>query len=407
MVPDDSVQNSCSELAVVIPAYLEGDINFCLDSLFVNQGFAFQAIIIVVLNHSADAPEETKKFHRSQAEALKEQYTRLSPVIQFHVIEAEWPAKMAGVGMARKIGLDYASALFHEKNYPQGILVCLDADTVVPVNYLSILHTAFRKHKLNAATIYFEHQLDTANQAAIVDYELHLRLYINGQRLAGYPLAFQTVGSAMACTAEAYNKQGGMVKKKAGEDFYFMQKLMPLGCLADLVDTKVMPSSRESDRVPFGTGRAVKQHKRLGIQLTYHPESYLYFQDLVSFLDNLALGPDNFNAFNGLSPHIRDFLEQIDFIKTVTSIYQQASSREALRKRLYNWFNPFMVMKYFHHMRSEGFSDRPIQEVLHTLMHLHGLDFCQDRFECLTVLRLQDRARPRYLTPGYRLITLV
>lgn len=407
MVSYESALAPFPELAVIVPAYCEADINFCLDSLFANQGFAFQVIVIVVINHSIDAPEETKIFHRGQAKALKEKYTDLSSAIHFQVIEAELPTKIAGVGMARKIGLDYAAARFHQINHPHGILVSLDADTVVCFNYLSTLYTTFRKHKLNAASIYFEHRQDSANLSAISDYELHLRLYINGQRIAGYPLAFQSVGSAMAFTAEAYTKQGGMVKNKAGEDFYFMQKLMPLGCLADLVETTVMPSSRESDRVPFGTGRAVKQYQQLGIQLTYHPESYLYFQDMVSFLENMALEPQKINAFEGLHHHLRDFLDQIDFLKTVSSISKQASSSEALRKRIYNWFNPFMVMKYFHFMRGQGFPDRAIQEVLNTLMNIHGLEICQDRADCLAVLRLKDRTRPQYLTPSCRLIPLV
>ena len=62
-------------------------------------------------------------------------------------------------------------------------------------------------------------------QRAIDRYELFLRHYVLGLKLAGSPYAFHTVGSAMACTADAYVRRGGMNTRAAGEDFYFLQHL--------------------------------------------------------------------------------------------------------------------------------------------------------------------------------------
>jgi len=42
-----------------------------------------------------------------------------------------------------------------------------------------------------------------------------------------------------------------MNRKQAGEDFYFIQKLMPLGGYFALNSTAIYPSPRESSRVPF------------------------------------------------------------------------------------------------------------------------------------------------------------
>ncbi len=90
-------------------------------------------------------------------------------------------------------------------------------------------------------------------------YELHLRYYIQGLRYSGFPYAFHTVGSAIAVKAFQYVKAGGMNRRQAGEDFYFVQKLVPLGGYFALNSTTVYPSPRESFRVPFGTGAAISR----------------------------------------------------------------------------------------------------------------------------------------------------
>ncbi|MEZ4848575.1 MAG: hypothetical protein R3B93_08135 [Bacteroidia bacterium] len=74
-----------------------------------------------------------------------------------------------------------------------------------------------------------------------------------------YLHAFHCVGSSMAVRSIAYQKRGGMNRRKAGEDFYFLQKFIAEGTLAELSTTKVIPSPRASEKVPFGTGRAIKK----------------------------------------------------------------------------------------------------------------------------------------------------
>ena len=78
----------------------------------------------------------------------------------------------------------------------------------------------------------------------IAAYELHLRYYTHGLRFSNLPYSFQTVGSAMAVRCSAYQKQGGMNKRKAGEDFYFIQKIIALGGYSELNSTTVFPVSK-------------------------------------------------------------------------------------------------------------------------------------------------------------------
>jgi hypothetical protein len=44
-----------------------------------------------------------------------------------------------------------------------------------------------------------------------------------------FSYAYHTVGSAMAVKAYQYVKVGGMNRRQAGEDFYFIQKLVHSG----------------------------------------------------------------------------------------------------------------------------------------------------------------------------------
>jgi len=71
------------------------------------------------------------------------------------------------------------------------------------------------------------------------------------------PYAFTAFGSAIACRIKDYNAIGGFDGQTAGEDFYFLQKMVKYGNLKLYTDTHVYPSSRISERVLYGTGTAI------------------------------------------------------------------------------------------------------------------------------------------------------
>jgi len=83
-----------------------------------------------------------------------------------------------------------------------------------------------------------------------------------------------------------------MNKRQAGEDFYFLQKIIPLGHFTDLTETKVIPSSRPSDRVPFGTGKAVRDFLRDRQSWTYPLQSFLDLKQLFEQLPELFRAKD-------------------------------------------------------------------------------------------------------------------
>ena len=80
-------------------------------------------------------------------------------------------------------------------------------------------------------SIAYAHRLEEADMTvqareAIMKYELYLRYYRLALEYTGHPHAYHCIGSAFAVRTLDYVAQGGMNKRQAGEDFYFLQKLI-------------------------------------------------------------------------------------------------------------------------------------------------------------------------------------
>ena len=175
-----------------------------------------------------------------------------------------------------EIGMDLVLEHFDYNDSSKNILLCLDADCTVQNNYITEIHKCFKEEKCSAAYVQFEHTLtaDDENNLAIICYEIFLRYYVLGLEIAASPYAFHTIGSTMACDVESYVNVQGMNKKKAAEDFYFMEKLSKNVKIQKISNAKVYPSSRGSWRVPFGTGRSVTRYlsKQQNEYLLYSPK---------------------------------------------------------------------------------------------------------------------------------------
>ena len=266
--------------------------------------------------------------------------------------------------MARKIAMDEAYIRFEKANNPYGIISNLDADTIVDDNYLSELEKeALRRNKIKAYSIHFEHllheKLSKENKLAITSYELHLRYFINMQKMLNLPYAYQIMGSAMAVKAFAYAEAFGMNKRQAGEDFYFLQKFINTGYFSNINSTTVYPSARISQRVPFGTGRALYDILTLG----KIPETYNYnsFIALRTFTDNLEVFYDDYSkGIELLTNPILEYLESKNFEKIHFEIKKHTKDFQGYRKRLFRWFDAFLLMKYLHYVRDKYYPNIPI-----------------------------------------------
>ncbi|MDX1409325.1 MAG: glycosyltransferase family 2 protein, partial [Saprospiraceae bacterium] len=344
-------------MCIVIPVCDEPDLVHTLESLASCLRPTGLVEVLVVVNHGASAPDRIKASNRHLVAEVESRLKVLEHGrLTVHLIrQFDLPAKKAGVGLARKIGMDEAARRAWALGRSEIPVVCLDADCTVSANYLRELESFFHGHPaIEGCSIHFEHPLDGLDSwqcAAIVQYELHLRCMIGWQRWAAFPFAFQTVGSSMAVRAQAYVEVGGMNTRKAGEDFYFLHKVIERGKFADCTGCTVYPAARVSDRVPFGTGRTILQ-AREGRQIcTHHPDLY---RALRMFFERLELlwRPDSFHQVeDGLPEILTAYLEDLDWKSRVEQIRAHTSSRSAFVKRCFRWFNAFRVMKFAHFAR--------------------------------------------------------
>ncbi|HMQ06543.1 MAG TPA: glycosyltransferase [Saprospiraceae bacterium] len=353
------------EMAVVIPACNEPDILKTLYSLKECLSPPCHVEVFVVINESEQAMDEVKiqndlTYHEC-SEWIK---TITSNFLSFHCIKVEnIQNKVAGVGFARKLGMDEAA-----RRLPgRGIIVSLDADSLVNENYLTSLHRHFQINpQSNGCSIYFEHPLygtefEPDIYDKIIQYELHLRYFVDRQRWLSLPYAYQTVGSSMAVLRDAYINVGGMNKRKAGEDFYFLQKLIKQGRFTECNETTVIPSPRYSDRVPFGTGKAISAmiKENSNIYYTYHPSS---FEEIKRLLESIASGYES-ESFS-MDGAIIQFLDGVNFMEKIANFKCHSTGWLSFQKRYYQWFDSFLLMKLLHSLRDIQYPDIPVMEAV-------------------------------------------
>jgi hypothetical protein len=347
--------------AVVIPSLAESNCLFAtLDSLAQNPpDLLSRFLVLVVVNHRVDAVPEDKTDNYRTMRSLAAGAASFAPLRLAWVDAAsagkELPAKGGGVGLSRKIGFDLAlPRLSYEQGDP--LLIALDADTIVRPDYLPALVSHFRTTEAGGAVIPFRHREDgmLRQRHAIRRYELFLRSYVLGLSLAGSPYAFHSVGSAMACSAGAYVRAGGMNSRVAGEDFYFLQQLYRTSAIAQVRGTVVYPSARVSHRVPFGTGRSVARllAEEEGAVLFYQPECFHVLGKWLSHIGGNIddKGEDLLAGTEAISPHLREYLEGIRFAEVWGKLCRTSREHKRRLSAFHDWFDGLKTMKLIHHL---------------------------------------------------------
>lgn len=329
-------------LPTVINSFLKSDPPF--DESF---GFLF------VVNHPDDAPLKRKEESVRTVEYLKQVCTEKSiPVALIDRFSEgyEVPSKFAGAGFPRKVGLDSALHLFDPTNYQKSLLVCLDADCEVAPSYFSTLKKLARRG-CKAAVLEYEHRNDhPGNLGAISEYETWLRSYTRGLKIAGSPYAYHFIGSTMLCNVETYVKAGGMNTKRAAEDFYFLESLAKVAGIETITEKLVFPSNRRSDRVIFGTGKAVNTRLDSGKIIKPYPD--LIFYRLKKFLD---LYHNDFPSVEELILAVREadeevfnFLESYKFSSAMNGIYKSSRSSKQIARQKDVWFDALKTLRFVH-----------------------------------------------------------
>ena len=122
----------------MIPCFCEPDILLTLESLNQCELPVQKVEVIVLINQSEVASEEIKAYNlRTRIEVEKWITNHINENLTFYVLgPIELQKKWAGVGLARKSGMDEALSRFNVLQKPKGVIVPLDADTLVAKNYL-------------------------------------------------------------------------------------------------------------------------------------------------------------------------------------------------------------------------------------------------------------------------------
>ena len=384
-------------IIMAIPCYNEPDILKTLQS-FLNcrKPHCFVEIIVAV-NYSEAATQTDKEFNAKTYNELcmfaKTNSTEECKILPIYA--PNLPAKQAGVGYARKIAMDEATHRFAQIDNPNGIIAACDSDSVVENNYLQELEAFYLEHPTcTAANIYFEHPLDgdlpSAQYEAIAQYELHLRYYVEQLKRIGFPFAYHTVGSSFSLRAKTYCRQGGMNKRQAGEDFYFLQKLFQTELIGEINTTTIIPSSRISNRVPFGTGFAMG--KLMGMKtplyLTYSNESFDVLKEFFSHIPQIRTD-DLKTIYASLHTSLQEFLPYNDFEKKVFEIRKNTAIEAQFQKRFFNWFNGFQVFKFLNFCHTNAFQKLPVTVVATELIHATA----KNTFEVLKLYRTRQKKK--------------
>jgi hypothetical protein len=371
-------------IIVVVPAFDEPGINRLLDSLVLCDEPKCKVEVIIVVNAPAEASKECLDNNKLTALNIesweKENRNCFFRLFSFTPIST---VRGWGVGLARKTGMDEAVRRFNRINNPEGIILNLDADCVVGKNYfVSVYNDLLLRKEMAACSIYFEHpvagdEFPEAIYKSITLYELHLRYYFQGLAFSGFPYVFHTVGSALAVKAQHYVKAGGMNRRQAGEDFYFIQKLVPAGGYFSLNSTTVYPSPRVSLRVPFGTGASISKltNGSCSTLLTYNIMAFKELRIFFSTLEDYyyCSYKELKEYYNLLPEGLRLFSDEKEWIKKIEEIRSNTSGLSSFKKRFFGWFNMFRIVKYLNYVHQEYFEKTAVEISASELLDTIGI----------------------------------
>lgn len=367
-------------LIVTIPCYNESGLLDTLNSLRQCELPPQKSVeVIVLINNAVDAELAIQQQNELTFQTAQDwSHENSTSNLRFHILyHKDLARKNAGVGLARKIAMDEAVRRFDAIEHPTGIIACLDADSLVEKTYFQAICDFFHHHpSCPTANIYYEHPLEGVEYEkriyqAILDYELHLRYYVHALREARLQNATQTVGSAMAVRAVDYAKQGGMNRRKAGEDFYFLHKFTAHKHFGSITKTTVFPSPRISNRVPFGTGKAVNTILEGHPLTTYHPNTFDDLKIMLSDVEQLYTLSE-INAWQkDLPKSVQYFLEQENFATKWKEFKANTSNTKTFQKRFFQWFDAFKAMKYVHFVRDRFYPNLPVEDAVNLWFTKH------------------------------------
>ncbi|WP_370979383.1 hypothetical protein [Agaribacterium sp. ZY112] len=337
-------------------------------------------LLILVLNEHQQSPRQFveqnqvfKKALLAQAQLIGcQEHVSLLSFQSLQILLIERCAERAlppkqGVGLARKIGADCATALIDQGSVLSPWIYSSDADAQLPDNYFSLTKNRTEQQSASAWTFNFKHiggEADVAKATRLYEYGLH-KWRIQLER-AGSLYAYHSLGSALAFNYQAYAQVRGFPKRSAAEDFYLLNKLAKLQGIAYAEDICINIEARLSERVPFGTGPAVAQiceQQRLGEAFTwYNPKIFIELKKVLS-LHN-ALFAEGINAIHTLEKSSQTALKEAGIESFLAQRSKQNDSPSSFARHFQHWFDAFQTLKFIRRLQTSTYPPTKVEAVL-------------------------------------------
>ncbi len=361
---------------ICIPAYNESS---SLTALIKSLSYQASLLVVVVINSPVSASPANKAQTKQTADSLKQQYK----------LQQEFPTSAAllnlnesgshlllieryalpddeGVGLARKIACDLACKLIDDNKISTAWIHNTDADVVLPKDYF--LTSSDLDKNMAAAIFPFQHLInsDPRIQEAMQLYEFSLDYYLAGLQWAGSSFAFQTIGSTLVLNYKHYALARGFPKRSAGEDFYLLNKLAKTGKIHSLNEPRIKLSSRNSSRVPFGTGPALTKISKLknpgNDYLYYHPECFSQLKVWLTAIPRLWKTKQLESIIGDES--LRESLYELGLEKALSHALSHSKDQETFKRHMNNWFDAFHTLKLIHSLRDKDFCSISLNKLL-------------------------------------------
>lgn len=385
-LPDCPTTSHRWQHVLVIPAFRES--STLLQRLKNLQPEGGTLLVILVLNRpDSDTDTRANEDLRqaiATAGAAGSPLLRLNPQTDLYLFDMDQlsgpnPADQ-GVGRARKAGCDLALHWIQQGAITADWIHSTDADAELPADYFSRLPAA---HAC-AATWPFRHVPggDEATDRATALYELRLHYYVLGLEYAASPYAYHTLGSCLAFTAHAYAQVRGFPRRAGGEDFYLLNKLAKVGTVEKRDGNCIRLESRQSQRVPFGTGPAVQKiigsDKPAEPALFYHPHCFHALRAVLHSVPELKDAPDTALSSQlraqGLEETLADESEQqllaMGLNDALLHCRRQGRSAAQFQRQFHQWFDGFRTLKFIHGLRARGWQNLSLDALLEQELNL-------------------------------------
>ena len=368
--------------SLVIPAYGESEtLDKTIESIPTLDHGAVLGVLVV--NQRPNSPPSIAKTNRATIARLRERYsprTTLADGIDRQptafgdliVLNVTLP-EHEGVGLARKIGTDFALAAWSKGSLRSPWIHGTDADVVLPNDYFTAINDA-----APAVVHRFRHQSTLPHSTQYVRlYDLWLRLHVCGLRFAGSPYAFHTIGSTITVRADSYAAVRGFPRRTAAEDFYLLNKLAKLGDVQQAPSSPIQIMGRPSNRVAFGTGKAISDMLAFGYEAAprfYHPITYRYLKCLLDAFD-CSTTTAHFCVYTlqrrladeGLDARImNDVLNALELPRAIRHRLKSSTNPAVRRRAVHGWFDALKTLKFIHALRDRGLENMHAHDALET-----------------------------------------